>query len=228
MKTLIFDTGPIISLTMNNLLWLLKPLKQQFQGRFIIPKAVKRELIDKPFRTKKFKFEALQVMHYINNKTLEVIDNREITKRAEKILRIANRCFKAHRKNIEIIHYAEAAALATALTLESDSICLDERTTRLLIENPERLAKILGKKLHTKIKTDNKSLKEIKKEVRGIKIIRSAELVVIAYELGLLNPYIKNTGVSKKDLLDSVLWGVKLDGCAISEKEIKQIMRIEK
>ena len=32
MKTLVFDAGPIISMTMNNLLWLLKPLKKQFDG----------------------------------------------------------------------------------------------------------------------------------------------------------------------------------------------------
>ncbi len=227
-KILIFNTGPIISLTMNNLLWLLKPLKRQFQGKFVIPKAVKRELIDKPFKIKRFKFEALQVLHYINNNTLEVVDKREITKKAEKILSIANKCFRAHGKNIEIIHYAEASTLATALVLGADALCVDERTTRLLIEDPARLSKILSKKLHTKIKVNSKNLKEIKKEVKGIKLIRSAELVVIAYELGLLDNYVKHTSISKNELLDSVLWGVKLDGCAISEKEIEQIIKLEK
>lgn len=75
---------------------------------------------------------------------------------------------------------------------------------------------------------DNKRLKEIKKQLKGIKLIRSAELVAVAYELGLLDNYIKNTSISKKDLLDSVLWGVKLDGCAISGKEINQIIKLEK
>ncbi len=50
----------------------------------------------------------------------------------------------------------------------------------------------------------------------------------MANEKGLLDRYIKNTGISKKVLLDSVLWGVKLDGCAISKKEIEQIIRIER
>jgi len=213
---------------MNNLLWLLKPLKKQFQGQFIIPRPVKRELIDKPFQTKKFKFEALQVLHYINNKTLTLLDKKEMKQRSEKILSIANKCFKARGKFIQIIHYAEAAALANALELKADAICIDERTTRLLIENPIMLSRILNKKLHTKIKVDNKRLKEIKKELKGIKLIRSAELAAVAYELGLLDNYIKNTGISKKDLLDSVLWGVKLDGCAISRKEINQIIKLEK
>lgn len=61
MKSIIFDAGPIISLATNNLLWILKPLKKYFNGKFYITDAVKRELVDKPFETKKFKFEAIQV-----------------------------------------------------------------------------------------------------------------------------------------------------------------------
>ena len=52
MRSIIFDTGPIISLTMNNLIWTLKHLKRQFKGDFLITPAVKKELIEKPFRTK--------------------------------------------------------------------------------------------------------------------------------------------------------------------------------
>ena len=65
MRSIVFDTGPIISLTTNNLLWLLEPLKKKYKGHFHITSDVKRELIDRPLQTKKFKFEALQVMHII-------------------------------------------------------------------------------------------------------------------------------------------------------------------
>jgi len=227
-KSLIFDTGPIISLTMNNLLWLLKPLKEQFQGEFIIPRPVKRELVDKPLNTKKFKFEAFQVLYYMNNNILFMFDNKNMKQKSEKILSIANKCFKARGNFIQIIHYAEAAALANALELKAEAVCIDERTTRLLIENPNELKKILMKKLHTNIKVNHHNLKQIKKKLKGIKIIRSAELVTMAYELGLLDIYLKNTSMAKKELLDSVLWGVKLDGCAISGKEIDQIIKLEK
>ncbi len=228
MKSIIFDTGPIISLTMNNLLWILKHLEKQFDGDFLITPAVRKELIEKPFRTKKFKFEALQVMFYLNKGTLKLMQSTEIKKRAEKLWAMANKCYRAHGKNIEIIHYAEAEALAAAIELKAEAFCVDERTTRLLIEDPARLSKILKNKLHTKVQINHKKLKDIKKEVKGINLIRSAELVTIAYEMGLLENYIKHTKVSKKDLLDSILWGVKLDGCAISGKEIKHIIEMEK
>ena len=56
MKSLVFDSSTIITLAMNNLLSLLKPLKEKFQGEFYIPLSVKEEIIDVPFRSKKFKF----------------------------------------------------------------------------------------------------------------------------------------------------------------------------
>ena len=43
MRSIIFDTGPIISLVTNNMLWLLEPLKKQFKGEFYITKSVKKE-----------------------------------------------------------------------------------------------------------------------------------------------------------------------------------------
>lgn len=54
MRALVFDTGSIISLVTNNLLWILPPLKKQFRGDFLISEAVKGEIIDHPLKTKKF------------------------------------------------------------------------------------------------------------------------------------------------------------------------------
>ena len=61
MKTLVFDTSSVISIVANDLLWVLKPLKQIFRGEFYIPNSVKFELIDKPFTTKMFKLESIMI-----------------------------------------------------------------------------------------------------------------------------------------------------------------------
>ena len=84
MKKLFFDAGPIISLTMNNLLWTLKPLKRQFNGQFCITKSVEQELTINPLHTKKFKFEALQVMELIKSDVLRVVKSKEIEDRTLK------------------------------------------------------------------------------------------------------------------------------------------------
>ena len=51
MKSIVFDAGGIISLTINDLLWLLEPLKKRFKGDFYISKAIKKEIVDKPLTT---------------------------------------------------------------------------------------------------------------------------------------------------------------------------------
>jgi len=62
MKALVFDTGPIITLAMNNLLWLVKEMKDKFNGEFYITESVKRECVDRPLTSKKYKYEAIQVL----------------------------------------------------------------------------------------------------------------------------------------------------------------------
>ncbi len=227
MKSLIFDAGPIISLATNNLLSLLAPLKQEFNGKFYITKAVKRELVDRPLETKKFKFEAIQVERLIENQVLEIVDNNFIREKTSRLLDTANGIFKAYNNDIKIVHYAEISVITAALSLNSNAVVLDEKTTRFLIENPRMILEILKKTLHTPISINENNLKEFKNTTRGIKAIRSIELVTVAYERGLLDNYITNMPDARKKLLESVLWGVKLNGCAVSEEEIEQIVRLE-
>jgi len=228
LKSLIFDSGPIISLTTNNLVWLLEELKRGYGGDFFIVEAVKRELIDRPLATKKFKFEALQVLKYINGGILKIIESSKLKEETIKLLDLANNSFNAKGNWLRIVHYAEMSGLAACNKLNSDAFVVDERTTRLLVENPNRLVEILESTLHTDIKINDDNLEEFEKRTKNIKLIRSVELVTVAYEQGWLNKYLPNIPNAKKILLDSVLWGVKLNGCAVSKREIDQIIKLEK
>lgn len=228
MKSLVFDTGPVISLTMNNLLWLLDPLKEISKANFFITEQVKRELVDVPLnKTKRYKFEALQVLHYIENGTLEVISSDIIQEDTLKLLSIANNCFSAFGHNMTLVHEAEMSAIALYLQKNADAFVVDERTTRLLIENQKKLRHILEHNLNTKISENKNNLNEFKKITKDVRMIRSVELATVSYEKGLLDKYIANTPNPKETLLESVLWGIKLNGCAVSKKEIEQIIREE-
>ncbi|MBI2654146.1 hypothetical protein HYX02_05025 [Candidatus Woesearchaeota archaeon] len=227
MKSLIFDAGPIISLATNNLLWILEPLKKKFDGEFYITDAVRRELVDRPLETRKFKFEAIQVETLIERGILEVVDNISIRQKTPMLLSTANEIFKAFGNYMKIVHYAEMSVIAAALELGSDAIVIDEKTTRLLVENPRIILEILKKTLHTPINVNESNLKEFRNAVDGIRAIRSVELAAIAYEHGFLDSYVTKIPDARKNLLESVLWGVKLNGCAVSREEIEQILRIE-
>lgn len=228
MKSIVFDAGAIISLTINDLLWLLEPLKKRFRGDFYISKEVKKEIVDKPLTTtKRFKFEALKVLHYIDNGTISIVDNEEIRKKTNLLLELANNSFIAYNNPINVVHYGEMSGIATAIFNNSDAYVVDERTTRLLTENPNKLKNILRHTLHADIKINYNELKEFQKLIKNIRIIRSVELVTIAYELGLLDKYLTNIPNPRQTLLDSVLWGVKISGCAVSKREVEQILKIE-
>ena len=227
MKSLIFDAGPVISLATNNLLWILEPLKKKFDGKFYLTEAVKRELVDRPLETKKFKFEAIQVERLIENGILEIFDSSFISQETPRLLGIANEVFKAYNNYIKLVHYAEMSVIAAAISLNADAVAIDEKTTRLLIENPRIVLEILRKTLRTPVSVNENNLKEFKNTVRNIKTIRSIEMATMAYELGILDSYITKIPDARKNLLESVLWGVKLNGCAVSKDEIEQIVRLE-
>ena len=222
MKTLVFDTSSIISLVTNDLLHVIPDLKQLFNGEFCIPESVRVELVDKPLASKKYKLEAMMINGVINTGIFQVNKSLDV----DFLLNIVNNIYSAKDKPIHILDRAEIEAVALAVKLNSLAYVVDERTMRLLVEDPAKLGRVLSKKLHTKITMNTKLLKLFKKNINKVKIIRSTELMTVAFEKGLLDKYI--VGFDKKEAIDAILWGLRLRGCAISSEEITDIIKITK
>jgi hypothetical protein len=99
-----------------------------------------------------------------------------------------------------------------------------------VLENPDKVIDLLQKRMHTLPSVNTSTLSIIRKKIGHIHVLRSTELATIAFEAGILKNYVADpTSVRqpKAELIDAILWGLKLNGCAISEKEIKQIVKIE-
>jgi len=227
MKAILFDAGPIISLTTNNLLWLLKPLKEKFGGEFYLTEGVRKELVEKPLKTKKFKFEALQLQDQIEKGILKVIKDGGLHKKAEQLLDLANGVFYVKKNPLRVLQLGELESLAAAKLMDIPYIVVDERITRLLLESPGQMEQLLERRLHKNVKVNRTKLSRLHKQVEGVKLIRSLELVTIAYELGLLDDYIAKIPEARKQLLQAILWGIKLNGCSAGQQEIDEIVRIE-
>lgn len=228
-KSLLFDTGPLISLATNNLLWILRPLRQAFNGKFYITQAAKYELIDHPLATKRFKFEALQVLELIKTGTLEILDSPAIKSDGLQMLDSANRIYTQQKQPIIIVQHAEMQTVAAAVRNQSASIVVDERTTRLLLEAPHVLKTLLGNKMDVKVEINHDALAQFRSLVgKTVPVMRSAELVTIAYELGILDKFLADIKDARRTLLESVLWGVKVHGCSIANREIEQVLKLEK
>ena len=226
-QSLVFDSGPIISLTMNHLMWTLDPLRKRLEGEFIISETVKTELVDRPLESKKFKFEALHTNRYLNKETLTLYPQDHFEKETEEILALCNSTFFSQGNPISIVHQGEIESIAIALKSDLKYLVIDERTTRLFIESPHTIEKILQAKIKRSITVDEKKLKKIRRLFSTLKVIRSAELATYAYESGLLDRYLPDRPYQRVTLLDAVLWGLKLNGCAISENEILDIIAFE-
>jgi predicted nucleic acid-binding protein len=227
MKTIVFDAGPIISLALNGLLYVLKDLKRDFDGVFALPHQARKELIDNPYHKRRFQFEALQILELIRDKTLKVYNVASVKKKSQQLLMLANSIYSAHGNKIQLVHGGEIEAIGLALQLGAHAIVIDERTTRYLLEKPAALHRRLERKLHTKVSIDKKKLAKFKAETRGIKVLRSTELVMVAFEKGLLNRYKPNWVNADKAVIESVLWALKMRGCAISDDELFQLVKME-
>lgn len=217
-KFLIFDAGPFISLAMNGLIDIIEKLKQNFDGEFIITPDVRREVIEKPLKIKKYELEGVRMKNLLEKGVLKLssdyISNNILEKEKKLIMNSANSMFIAKGEKIELIQEGEASCLAFSRLCKCDNvIVIDERTTRMLTEAPQNIKRLMEKKLHVKLKliTDNSKL------FKNIKFIRSAELLYVAYK--------KNLFDLKKDktLLDALLYGVKYKGTAISSREIEEM-----
>jgi len=206
---------------MNGLLPVLRKLKKEFKGEFLITKEVKQEIIDTPLNIKKYELEALQIKELFDegiikhaNLTVQQVD--ELRVKREEIMNMANTTFYSKNHPIHLIEKGESAALALSwMTKEPNVVAIDERTARMLCENPENLRKLLQKKLQTNITANKKNYEFFKK----FKVIRSTELGYIAYNKGLMD-------LKDKKVLEAMLYALKYHGCSISEDEIEEAKRL--
>ncbi|MBI2112364.1 hypothetical protein HYT52_02405 [Candidatus Woesearchaeota archaeon] len=221
-KSIFFDTGPLISLTMSRLLWILPVLKEEFGGKFYITPAVKRELVERPLSIKRFSFEALQALKLIRDGVLEVYEDIP-QKKIATLISLANQSFFIDKKSIDVMQEGEMESIASALQQESSAIVTDERTLRLFVENPSEMKSLLERRFRKKIMTKHDNMNQFSRQLQGVQIIRSSELVSVAFKLGLLDDYAPLQKNGRKVLLDAILWTVKYNGCAVTEQEIDEL-----
>lgn len=221
-KAIIFDSSTIITLNMIDMLGLLAKLKSKFNGEFLIPHDVYKEIVNVPIEIKKYELRALLVKKIILDGILEVVGDKKIEKNTSKVLYYANNLYSLEKNPIKIIHRGEASCIALydELKIENKNkvIAMDERTTRMLLENPINLKKLLERKLHKEVEVKEEASRYFTK--KNIRIIRSSEILYFGFIKNMIN--LIN---GKRKILDALLYGAKFYGCSISEKEINELKK---
>jgi len=131
----------------------------------------------------------------------------------------ANHTVKIKGKYVDIVSEGEISCLALSKDLIKrgieNIIAIDERTTRVLVEKPENLTKLMTKKLKQRVDVVKGKLKGFE----NFKFIRSTELVYVAYKKGLLR-------IKGKRALGAALYATRFKGAAVSFEEIEEMKKL--
>lgn len=224
MKIFILDSGPIINLSMNGLLYILEELKKISDIKIIITEAVKKEIIDRPMQIPRFELGAIRVEKMMEDKIIELpesigVKKDEILKKTAEIMEILNSTIKIGEKYVNIVSEAECSCLALSKILTAENINniigIDERTTRTIFEKPDNLIKLMSKKLRKKVYLHNKEFKKL----GNFRFIRSSEIVYVAHKKSLTN-------ITGKKALEALIYATKYKGCSISQEEINELKKM--
>ena len=194
-------------------------LKDKFQADFVITPAVQNEIIDRPLKVGRFAFTAIRLKHLLNQGILRVVSSPSLKRDAQNILSKANNLFSAG-KPLPILQLGEAECLALLKPLQARALLVDEKTTRLLLEDPAKLYSVMRAEKNV-VKADEKNLYAFQKEFSST-VMRSTELLGFAAQNGFFNYYSSD----KNDVFHSAVYALRYAGCSISEKEIEDYGKI--
>ncbi|MBT4446275.1 hypothetical protein HOA92_03385 [archaeon] len=228
--SLLVDAGPIITLALSQLLWILEPLRQKTGMTFYITPAVYSELVEKPQTIRRFQFEALHVQKLLREGTIQLYSKKISKQTTTRLTRLANNSFQIKEGPLEILQAGELETLALAMETNA-AMLMDERTLRLLIEKPTGMKRLLEGRKRKRVKSNPEILKQFQALVGRPSIIRSVELIAVAFEFGIIDSFLpeisptKDLNAAKRQLLESVLWNAKYHGASVIDHEIDEIMQ---
>ncbi|MEM4330944.1 MAG: hypothetical protein QW273_02970 [Candidatus Pacearchaeota archaeon] len=222
MRILIFDAGPLISLTLSGILEILEKLHSFLkETSFVITPQVKREIVDRTFLIKKYSLEAFKIQRLIDKKILllstEFVKNSDLNLELSKVLSLSKNLLKADNEKISLLHEGESSCIAFSKLVKFPSLIVtDERNVRLITESKEALKELSERKLHTTLKLNKKNFKYFE----DLKYVRSSELVFFAFKNNLFE-------IEKSpEALEALLYNLKFHGTAISSKEIEEMKNL--
>ncbi|MBU0636192.1 hypothetical protein KKE06_04165 [Candidatus Micrarchaeota archaeon] len=218
---IIFDSSSLISLSEKCFFELLKKIQSHSGARFLITPSVWRETVEKPQHIKRFELNAVRVQQAIEDNWLEVVQPTPQSQvLAKQIEEKSNHCFFVNENPLRILQAGEIESMAIYISLKADALVIDERTARMLIEEPLRLHNYISMKHDKKIQKNEANLKAIQEQFQKTVIVRSSDLLAWAYQHDLFKYELSQT----KQALEAALYAVKFSGCAISSNEIKEFI----
>jgi len=217
--SIVCDSSVLISITDAGLFGALVVVSRNLQGSLIISEAVQRESIDRPINNPQYAFSAVRLKRALMDGIFQVATPNPST--TQKILGLTNSMFSINGRPMNLVHQGEAELLALAVDNNLSTLLIDERTTRMFVEDPIGMKNHMEREFNAKISVNQKAFQDFQMITRNIHALRSAEVVGLAYEMN----YFSKFRELKEKAFESALYSIKFNGCAISFDEIKELVR---
>ncbi|MFA6489109.1 MAG: hypothetical protein WCT52_00335 [Candidatus Micrarchaeia archaeon] len=215
-QSLVCDSSSLISITDSCFVHVFYFLKRKFKGSFLIPDSVEYECVERPMQMKMHALHAIRLKRAILDGAI-TLSPLSSSRESNEIKWIANNIFYASGTPLRLLHDGEADMLALAVETGVSNVLIDERTTRMLCEDPESLRKHLEDELSRPITVDEKNLSAFSRLTKGMRFFRSSELLLLAYEKG----YFREYGELEQDAIEASLYRLKYAGCAVGMGEVE-------
>jgi len=222
MTQIVVDSSSLITISGNCFINLLKHLTEQEKISFLMPESVYYESVQKPVKIKRFELNAIRIRDCVEEGYLKLIKTTPSIKRTmEELSTVSANIYNVKGKNFRLIDLGEAETLALMKEINSELLLIDERTTRMLIEEPQNVLEFLQRRHRCNVEFDHESIQKFSDLFGKIKIIRSVELIALSYENGCFAKEMHKT----KQALEAALYAAKFAGCAVSFEEIKGFLK---
>jgi hypothetical protein len=186
-----------------------------------MPESVAYETITKPLKIRRYELNALFIQELLKEDILRVVDlNAEHKTLSKNLHEFANKCLYVGKRSLSVIHRAECDCLALVDQIGAQALAMDERTLRMLVEAPKKLAQLLQYRIGKPVKLEPQNYRKFKGLLPKLCIVRSVELAAFGFEEELCG-----YSTNHKIALEAVLFALKFHGCGVSMREIEQYLR---
>jgi hypothetical protein len=209
------DSSALISLSDTSNLAALKFLSAKGISFFITP-TVRSEVTSRPMGIKKYALSAVRLQKCIDDGVLKLLASVTLHDRASRILKAANSMIYAGKKPLELLQLGEAECLAIFASASAHMLLVDEKTTRLLVENPHKLRETVQTRNAEGVRLDQGRREEFASLTREVSCMRSSELLALAYTKGYFDDY---RGL-KEDAFRASIYALRDAGCGLASSEI--------
>lgn len=216
--SMFFDSSTLISMAATCSLPLLRKLKQSYDGNFYITESVYQETIGRASKSLRFRYEGHRLKELLDDGVIKLYPDKQLFSQIYELMNSINNTYFIDNRPLTIVQIGEMSTAIASINEKASAYAIDERTARLLVENPDALKPWLEHKLHANITIDANAMKQWSSKLFEKFIpLRSAELAMAAWEKGMLG--------DDKDVLFGLLWALKFAGCAITEDELNFYMK---